>query len=215
LSRAASIIGGLLWACLAPVFVYSDSALDKPGTAGFAFAVSSAWLVGVVALLLLLLGLAQLWSLGGDRLGRLAQAGIIVSAMALAAMAVGNGIELYAVTVRGTESDIGHTIFLIAFLILIVASILLGQIPLRRRWSATVRWAGLFLLLAAPLGILFLVLGGVLSPETDLGFWSALSVPYAIAGVLLAVFAPRGDDMTTRPVGTTPAIEMTGSDSGS
>jgi peptidoglycan/LPS O-acetylase OafA/YrhL len=148
-------------------------------------------------------------------LGRLAQAGIIVSAMALAAMAVGNGIELYAVTVRGTESDIGHTIFLIAFLILIVASILLGQIPLRRRWSATVRWAGLFLLLAAPLGILFLVLGGVLSPETDLGFWSALSVPYAIAGVLLAVFAPRGDDMTTRPVGTTPAIEMTGSDSGS
>ena len=75
LSRAASIIGGLLWACLAPVFVYSDSALDKPGTAGFAFAVSSAWLVGVVALLLLLLGLAQLWSLGGDRLGRLAQAG--------------------------------------------------------------------------------------------------------------------------------------------
>ncbi|HJQ86227.1 MAG TPA: hypothetical protein VJ820_02025 [Propionibacteriaceae bacterium] len=40
-------------------------------------------------------------------------------------------------------------------------------------------------------GILFLVLGGVLSPETDLGFWSALSVPYAIARVLLAVFATR------------------------
>jgi hypothetical protein len=28
-------------ACLAPVFVYADSALDKPGTAGFALAVSS------------------------------------------------------------------------------------------------------------------------------------------------------------------------------
>ena len=41
------------------------------------------------------------------------------------------------------------------------------------------------------LGLVFLVLGGVLSPETDLGFWSALSVPYAIARVLLAVFAPR------------------------
>ena len=40
-----------------------------------------------------------------------------------------------------------------------------------------VRWAGFLLLLAASLGILFLVLGGVLSPETDLGFWSALSVP--------------------------------------
>jgi hypothetical protein len=114
------------------------------------------------------------------------------------------------VTARGTESDIGHTIFLIAFLILIVASILLGQILVRRRWSAPVRWAGLVLLPAAPLGIPFVVLVGTLSPETDLGFWSALSVPYVIARVLLAVFATRGDDMTTRPIAT-PATEMTGS----
>ena len=70
LSPTASVVGGLLWACLAPVFVYTDSALDKPGTAGFALAVSSMWLVGVVSLVLLLLGLAQLWSLGRDRLGR-------------------------------------------------------------------------------------------------------------------------------------------------
>ena len=80
-------------------------------------------------------------------------------------MALGNGIELYAVSARGTESEIGHTIFLTAFLVLMVASILLGQILVRRRWSGGVRWAGLFLLLAAPLGIGFLVLGGVLSPE--------------------------------------------------
>jgi hypothetical protein len=80
---------------------------------------------------------------------------------------------------------------LTAFLILMAASILLGQTLVRRRWSTGVRWAGLFLLLVAPLGILFLVLGGALSPETDLGFWSALSVPYAIARVLLALFAPR------------------------
>ena len=117
-------------------------------------------------------------------------------------MALGNGIELYTVTALGTESDIGHTIFLSALLVLTVASIPLGQILVRRRWSAGVRWAGLFLLLAAPLGIGFLILGGVLSPETDLGFWSALSVPYAIARVLLATFAPHGDDMTTRPVAT-------------
>jgi hypothetical protein len=202
LSRTASLVGGLLWACLAPIFVYADSALDKPGTAGFVLAVISIWLVGVVSLVLLLLGLAQLWPLGRDRLGQAGQAGIIVSALALAAMALGNGIELYAVTARGTESDIGHTIFLIAFLILIFASILLGQILVRRRWSASIRCAGLFLLLAAPLGILFLVLGGVLSPDTDLGFWSALSVPYAFARIFLAVFAPPVDDMTTRPVAT-------------
>ena len=70
LSRTASVVGGVLWACLAPVFVYADSALDKPGTAGFALAVIFMWLVGVVSLVLLLLGLAQLWSLGRDRLGR-------------------------------------------------------------------------------------------------------------------------------------------------
>jgi hypothetical protein len=202
LSRTASLVGGLLWACLAPVFVYADRALDKPGSAAFALAVTSMWLVGVASLVLLLLGLGQFWSLGRDRLGRLGVAGVAVSAFALAAMALGNGIELYTVTARGTESEIGHTIFLIALLILIAASILLGQILVRRRWSAGVRWAGLLLLLAAPLGILFLVLGGLLSPETDLGFWSALSVPYAIARVLLAMFAPRGDDMTTRPVAT-------------
>ena len=118
MSRTASIVGELLWACLAPVFVYADSALDKSGTAGFALAVSSMWLVGVVSLVLLLFGLAQLWSLGRCWLRRLGQAGIVVSALALAAMAVGNGFELYTVTARGTESDIGHTIFLIAEMIL-------------------------------------------------------------------------------------------------
>jgi hypothetical protein len=57
LSRTASVVGGLLWASLAPVFVYADSALDRPGTAGFALAISSMWLVGVASLLPLLLGL--------------------------------------------------------------------------------------------------------------------------------------------------------------
>jgi hypothetical protein len=202
LSGAASLVGGLLWAYLAPVFVYADSALDDPGTAGFALAVSSTWLVGIVSLVLLLFGLAQLWPLGRDRLGRLGQAGVVVSALALAAMAVGNGIELYAVTARGTESEVGHTIFLRRILDLDSCFDSAGQILVRSRWSAGVRWAGMFLLLAAPLGIVFLVLGGVLSPETDLGFWSALSVPYAIARVLLAVLAPRGVDMSTRLVAT-------------
>jgi hypothetical protein len=71
-------------------------------------------------------------------------------------LTVWNGIELYAVTACCTESEIANMIFLMAFLILIVASILLGQIFVRRRWSAGVRWAGLFLLLAAPLAILIL-----------------------------------------------------------
>jgi hypothetical protein len=211
LSRTASIVGGVLWACLAPVFVYADPALDKPGSAAFVLAVTSIWLVGVVSLVLLLLGLGQFWSLGRGRLGRLGVVGVVASALALAAMALGNGIELYTVTARGTESDIGHTIFLSAFVVLIVASILVGQVFVRRQWRASVRWAGVFLLLAAPLGIPFLVLGTALSPNTDLGFWSALSVPYAIARVLLALFAPHGDSPAGRAI--TPAIDATGSSS--
>ena len=191
-ARMASIIGGLLWACLPLVFVYAVRGLDEPATAGFALAAISMWLVGVVSLLLLLLGLVHLRWLGGDRLGRLGEIGLLVSALALGAMALGDGIEIFTVMTRGTESDLGHTIFLIAFLALMVASVLVGQAFVRRRWSAGVRWAGLLLLLALPLGVLLLVVGGALSPDTDLGFWSALTVPYALARVLLAVFAPRG-----------------------
>jgi hypothetical protein len=201
LSRTASIVGGLLWACLPPVFVYISRGLDKPATAGFALAASSMWLVGVVSLLLLLLGLAHLRWIGRDRLGRLGEAGLLASALALGAMALGNGIELYTVMTRGTESEVGHTIFLIAFLVLIVASVLAGQVFVRRRWSAGIRWGGLLLLLALPLGILLLVVGGALSPDTDLGFWSALTVPYALARLLLAVFASQGA-MPSMPVGT-------------
>ena len=200
LSRASSIVGGLLWACLPPVFVYADNGFGKPATVASALADISKWLVGVVSLLLLLFGLAQLWWLGHDRLGRSGQAGVVVSALALGAMALGNGVELYTVTTRETESDIGHTIFLSALLVLIVASVLLGQVFVRRRWSAGVRWAGLFLLLVLPLGILFLVLGQLASPDTDLGFWSALTVPYALARTVLALFTPTGNKVST-PVG--------------
>ena len=65
------------------------------------------------------------------------------------------------------------------------------------------RWYSLgclLLLLALPLGVLLLVVGGALSPDTDLGFWSALTVPYALARVLLAVFAPQGV-IPSMPVG--------------
>jgi hypothetical protein len=91
--------------------VFASSGLDKPATAAFVAAATSMWLVGVVSLLLLLLGLGQLQSLGREQLGRLGEAGVVVSALALGAMAVGNGVELYALTTRGTESDVGTRSF--------------------------------------------------------------------------------------------------------
>jgi hypothetical protein len=66
------------------------------------------------------------------------------------------------VMTRGPESDVGNTIFLIALLVLIVGSVLLGQVFVRKRWRIGVRWAGLLLLLAQPLGILSLLLGQAL-----------------------------------------------------
>jgi hypothetical protein len=136
-----------------PAFLYTSGGLDKPPTAEFALAAISMWLVGVVSLLLLLPGLAHIRWIGRDRLGRLGEVGLVASALALEAMGLGNGIELYTLMTRGTESEMGHTIFLIAFSALTVASVLLGQAFVRRRWSAGVRWAGLLLLLALPLGI--------------------------------------------------------------
>jgi hypothetical protein len=177
-SRTASIVGGLLWACLPPI-VYADSGLDEPATAAFALA-TSMWLVGVVSLLLLLLGSLSFVGWAATGWADWGQAGVLVSALALGAMALGNGVELYAVTTRGRKRrgprDLPHCI-----LGLIVASALLGQVFIRRRWSPGVRWAGLFLLLVLPLGILFLVMGQAFLPATDLGFWSALTIPYAVA----------------------------------
>jgi hypothetical protein len=161
LARTSSIIGGLLWACLPPVFVYADRGLDRPATAGFALAAISMWLVGVVSLLLLLLGLAHLRWIGRDRVGPIGRGR--TSRLGTRPWSDGLGERhraLYTMMTRGTESDLGHTIFLIAFFVLIVALVLVGQAFVRRRWNAGVRWAGLLLLLALPLGVLFLILGG-------------------------------------------------------
>jgi hypothetical protein len=119
--------------------MYLGRGLDQPATAGFALAATSMWLVGVGSLLLLLLGLAHLRSIGRDRLDRLGEAGVVVSALALGAMALGNGIELYTVMARGTESDMGHTIFLIAFLVLMVASVLVTRWEEPSRVAAQIR----------------------------------------------------------------------------
>lgn len=183
----AAIVGGVLWALVAPVFVLWDQAELSAQT----LILVAAFLVGFVSLLLLILGLAPLYALGVRRLGRLGMTGVLISAIALGLMAVGNGIELVTLAAQGRESDIGHTVFLVAFLILLVASILIGQVFVRPRWSLLSRVGGLVLVLSLPLGSLFLLLGNAISPTTDLGFWAALTVPYAIGRVLLAVSAPR------------------------
>ena len=185
-AQFAAILGGMLWALVAPVFVLWNQA-RQAGAAAQALAVIAAFLVGVVSLLLLLCGLVPLYRQDLSALGQAGRAGVVISAFALGLMALGNGAELITVTARGHESDLAHTVFLGAFLVLLVASILIGEVFVRRRWGAAARLGGLILLLALPLGILLLLLGNVVSPTTDLGFWAALTMPYGIGRVLLAL----------------------------
>jgi hypothetical protein len=188
------VVGGVLWALLPVVFTAVNIGEVERGTLSFAAVAAAAWAVGVLPLLLLLVGLAGLRARLGDGAGRLGTVGVAVSGLALFAMLLGNGTEMATVTFSGKESDLGHSVFLIGFLVLVVGSLLLGIALLRRRPTPLVRWTGVLLVAMLPVGIGLAVLGGAVSPGTDLGFWAAITVPTGVAWVLL------GRSMTTAPV---------------
>jgi hypothetical protein len=153
------------------------------GSLAFVAVAAAAWVVGVLSLVLLVVAVARLRATVGR--GRLGTAGVVVSALALLAMVFGNGAELATLTVSGRESDLGHSAFLIGFLVLVVGSLLLGIALLRGRREPLVRWGGALMAGMVPLGIgLGLALNAV-APHTDLGFWAAITVPYGVAWVLL------------------------------
>lgn len=108
-----------------------------------------------------------------------------MSFVALALMFFGNGVEAASLTFSGSESAVGHSAFLIGFLVLLVGSVLLGVALIRARRDALSRLGGLLFALALPVGILFAFLGDAVAPRTDIGFWAAITVPYGIAWVLL------------------------------
>lgn len=183
-SGTAGMVGGALWALLPVVFLVHLEDTAR-GTLAF-FAVATAlWVVGALSLVLLLVAVSGLRAGLADGGGRVGAIGIVVSGVALLAMVLGNGTELTTITVSGTESDLGHSVFLIGFLALVAGSLLLGIALLRGRREPLVRWAGALMVGMVPLGF---GLGGLLSavaPQTDLGFWAAITVPYGVAWVLL------------------------------
>jgi hypothetical protein len=182
---AAATAGGVLWA-LVPADFGLVNLTDSPrGTLSFVAVAASFWIVGVLSLALLLIGLAGLRAALGGAAGRLGTTGLAVSAVGLLAMLLGNGAEVATLTFAGSESDLGHAVFLVGFLVLIVGSLLLGITVFRRRTDRLARAGGLLLAVALPLGIGLAVLGGVLSPGTDIGFWAAITVPTGVAWALL------------------------------
>ena len=181
----AGLVGGALWVLLPAAFTAVHIDETARGTLSFAAVAVSYWLVGVLSLGLLLVGINGLRAALRDDAGRLSTAGIGLSAVALAAMLVGNGTEMATLTFAGVESDLGHSVFLIGFLVLIVGSLLLGIALLRSRRGPLVRWAGVLLVGMLPIGIALGVGLNAVSPHTDLGFWAAITVAYGVAWILL------------------------------
>lgn len=181
----AGIVGGLLWV-LFPLSTALVSLKDtQPGTLAYLATAASYWLMAVLPLLLLLVGLMGLRALFGGTYGRLGKVGFLVSFVALAFMFFGNGVEIASLTFSGSESAVGHSAFLIGFLVLLVGSVLLGVALIRARHDSPSRLGGLLFALALPLGILLAILGDAVAPSTDIGFWAAITVPYGVAWVLL------------------------------
>ncbi len=196
-SRAgtAALTGGVLWALMPAVFTAAHLDDTQRGTLSFAAVAIAYWALGVAPLLLLLVGLSGLRRALGAAAGRTGAVGIVVSGLGLLAMFLGNGTEMATITVNGTESDLGHSVFLIGFLVLVVGSLLLGIALLRSRRDSLSRWAGVLLVAMLPLGFGLAALGGIVSPGTDAGFWAAIAVPTGIAWVLLGA-SLRSDSRT-------------------
>jgi hypothetical protein len=198
-SGTPALVGGTLWALLPVVFTLAPIEDTARGTLSFLAVAIAYWAVGILSLLLLLVGLSGLRGALGGTTGRLGTTGLAVSGLALVAMLLGNGTEMTTLTFTGAESDLGHSVFLVGFLVLVVGSLLLGIALLRSRPAVLVRWAGAVLVAMLPLGVGLAVLGGILFPTTDAGFWAALTVPYGVAWILLGRFhavprtMPAGD----------------------
>ena len=157
----------------------------QPGTLAYLATAASYWLMAVLPLLLLLVGLMGLRAHFGAAYGWLGKVGFLVSFVALALMFFGNGVEVASLTFSRSESAVGHSAFLIGFLVLLVGSVLLGVALIRVRRDSPSRLGGILFVLALPLGVLLAIVGGTLAPGTDIGFWAAITVPYGIAWVLL------------------------------
>lgn len=193
-----AMLGGALWA----LFPFGTPLVEgaEPGTRAYSVSVTYDWLMAVLPLLLLLVGLAGLYAAQRNAYGRLGKVGFPVTILALGLMFAGNAIEVASITFRGTESAVGHSAFLIGFLLLLVGSVLVGLAIWRTRQDRAARWGSLLLIGALPLGILLAVVLGSLVPESDLGFWAAIAVPFGVAWVVLGrAFGARFDEPGGRP----------------
>lgn len=183
--------GGALWALL-PVAWGLVSLEDTAfGTPQFVAVAASYWLFAVVPPVLLVVGHLALRDALGAAAGTVGRIGIVLAAVGLGAMALGNGIEIASLSAGGDTVAAGHAVFLVGFLVSIVGALLVGITVLRRRRDGRARTAGWLLVLALPLGIAIGALGSLVWPGNDGAFFAAISVPTGLAWLLLG-FALAG-----------------------
>jgi hypothetical protein len=177
-------VGGALWALVPAAFGLVDVTRVPQSSLSSIAVLAGCWICGAASLALLLAAVPGVRGALGA-VGRVGALGVGVTAVGMVAMLLGNGTELTTITVAGSESDLGHTVFLIGFLVAIVGQVLLGMTVFRRRRDRLGRTAGLLMTLALPAGIALLFLGGLLLPGTDVGFWAGITVPTGVAWLLL------------------------------
>ncbi len=194
----AAMVGGAMWA----LFPFGTPIMEnvEAGTTAYPVSVAYDWLMAVMPLLLLTVGLAGVYAGQRGAYGRLGKVGFPVSILAVGLMFIGNGVEVASLTFRGSESAVGHFAFLIGFLILLIGSVFVGLAIWRARRDAPARMGGAILIGALPLGILLGVVFGSLVPESDLGFWTSIAVPFGVAWVVLGrAFGDRAAEASGRP----------------
>ena len=189
----AAMVGGALWA----LFPFGTPIANIEGHSmlGHPASIAYFWLMAVIPLLLLLVGLVGVYAGQSGTYGRLGRFGFPVSIIALGLMFVGNAWEIGSLTFRGSESAVGHSAFLVGFLVLLVGSVLVGLAIWRVRRDPPACLGSALLVGALPLGILLAIVLGSLVPHSDLGFWAAIAVPFGVAWLVL------GRAFRTRPLG--------------
>ena len=179
------LVGGALWVLLPLAWSLVSLEDQEFGTLAFVAVAASYWIFAVLPPALLVVGHTALRSALGAGAGKAGATGIVLACLGLGAMATGNGIEVASLSAGGGTVAVGHAIFLVGFLVSIAGALLVGITVIRRRPDPLSRIAGWVLVLALPLGIGIAVLGGLIAPEGDGGFWAAIAVPTGIAWVLL------------------------------
>jgi hypothetical protein len=184
-AATTGMVGGALWALLPVAWGAANFDDVESGTLAWFGVAAASWIFAVLPPALMAVGLTALRRALGAGASRTVRTGLVASALGLASMTLGNGIEVASMTAGRGEVDLGHTLFLLGFLVSALGSIVVGAGVFRRRNDASSRVAGLLLGLALPLGLGIAVLGSALAPESDAGFWAAIAVPTGLAWILL------------------------------